>query len=334
MYAKIDSYIRKNGYSKKSPNKQIFLSALSNLAQREYNPIKETLENTKWDGVSRLDSLCLCLKDKHNVGSTYLYHWMLGAIERVYNTYQNPILVLDGPQKIGKSSLVNFLGQPFKKYYVADGSLDPDNKDDKLAMCENFIYNWEEGASFSKRQMESVKSLVFSESQRIRRSYGKYDEDFKLNASIIMPKNQGEFLTDVTGNRRYNIVQLDVIDFSYNQFDSLQVWAEAYHIWQEDKAKNWQKIDTQKRDEINESMMVTPALYDTLDIVLVKGDESDFVSNNDLYNELQRRDRTFDRNKMSKTIVNYCITKKYERLRKHQGRGFTGCRLEILPYNY
>ena len=333
LYAELDRHVRGTGYTKKSPKKEIFYGAIAKFSMDEYNPIKEKLESINWDGISRVNSLCLCLKDKNNVASNYLYHFLLGSIERIYNTYQNPILVLDGKQKIGKSTFVNFLGSTFKRYFVADGSLDPENKDDRLALCQNFIYNWEEGASFGKRQMDAIKSLLFSESQRIRKPYARHDSEYKINASIIMPKNEGKFLTDVTGNRRYNIAELEVIDFSYANFDADQIWAEVYSLWQQDTAKSWKIIDEAKKEEINESMMITPALYDTLDETL-EVDENSFVSNYDLFNELQRRDNKFDRNKMAKIIANYCYSKDFQKAKYKDKRGIKGCRLIVLPIHY
>jgi predicted P-loop ATPase len=327
LYSRLDSFLRKGEYTKKSPSKDIFKGAIAYLAQlHETNPI--TSNFVKWDGVERLDQFLYCLKDEHGMAPSFLNYFLMGSIEKLHNPkgFQNPVLVLDGNQKIGKTTFVNFLGSPFGDYYVADGSLDPESKDDRLSFANSFIYNWEEAGSFTKRQKEALKALIFANKINMRRAYTKYEDTYKVFGNIIMPKNQGEFLSDLTGNRRYNTLLLESIDFSYIDFDPKQIWAEVLHNWTLDTQKTWQKIDEKVRDEINESQTIQPALFDTLDDIVIQ-EEGEWTKIADIYEKISQVDNKFDRNRQSKLVAEYFRVNNNKAQRRHAGRGYIGIKL-------
>ena len=84
---------------------------------------------------------------------------MLGTVGKVINHDQNFMLVLDGRQDIGKSSLVRWLC-PLPDYFI-EGAIVPDDKDSTLRLIRHWI--WEVGelqSTTRKADREALKNFI------------------------------------------------------------------------------------------------------------------------------------------------------------------------------
>jgi predicted P-loop ATPase len=283
-------------------------------AQNTYHPIKETLEGLRWDGVPRLDTLCSHFKDRHGVFPEYFKHFIFSCVERVYDSsHQNPVLVLDGPQKIGKSYFVSeWLPKPFGNEYFRSSGLNPDSKDDEIALSQVFLWEWGEAKDMSKRTAEALKQFLTKSSINVRLPYERNATTKPTLANIIITKNftGGGYLQDMTGNRRFHVVDLESIDKNYSKtIRPDQIWAEVYHLWKEDKNKTWKQIDETRRDEINETKASRPAIWEYLDEILEHtGEFDDCTPTTQIYNVLQTLDRSFSSNRDSRRVDEYMKT--------------------------
>lgn len=317
-------------YWEKELSNNLFDNAVKNLYQTDknrFNPIIDIFNDLVWDEKPRYISFFKNFTDKHSITGDLFNYWMLGSIERLFNPngFQNPVLILDGKQGVGKSSLVKFLSMPFEKYYDS-GSVDPSNKDSRIALTSNFIFDWSEGSGFSKRETESLKDLLTKDKEKIRLPYGRKPIEKKIISNIIMTKNDtGSFLKDQTGNRRFNILKgFDVIynykedgytnagdwyEFGLGLDFFKQLWAEAYYLWKYDKEKSWKEVvnnpsvreslEASRTEALNE-----PALYETLDSFIV-GRKGGVILVMDLYKKIEEIDRHFNRNKHYNIISDY-----------------------------
>jgi predicted P-loop ATPase len=77
------------------------------------------------------------------------------------------------------------------------------SKDDRLRLCENAMLNIDELDAICGREMNIVKSLLTSTDVNERAAYGRLKERRVRLASFCASTNNREFLTDVTGNRRW-----------------------------------------------------------------------------------------------------------------------------------
>jgi hypothetical protein len=210
--------------------------------ENPYSPLKEHLEKTKWDGKPRIAALAAHFRAEQGEDQAlverFITYWVVGSVARVYEMHQNPMLVLSGPQGCGKSYFPKWLAAGFKRYYYA-GSIAPASKDCRLRRCTTWIWEVEElGATTRKTDVEELKAFVTQDENKDRKSYGRRDTIGRCVASYIGTVNTSDFLSDITGNRRFLSCALDSIDWSYAEMDVDQIWAEALATYR--SGTDWQ----------------------------------------------------------------------------------------------
>lgn len=225
--ADIHLQMRDLGYSE---DKVIDNSVLRYAEKNKFHPIKEYLEGLTWDGVPRIRTLAGYFQVSHvDLWPVILRKWLIGAIDRVYSGSQNPMLVLDGAQGIGKSLFARWLC-PLEAYF-REGPIDPDSKDDKIAASAVWIWEVAELGSTTRRaDRDALKNFLTTKVFNTRPPYGRNALDYPAMASYIGTINdEAGFLSDPTGARRFWVMTIDGINWAYMQdIDISNVWAEAY----------------------------------------------------------------------------------------------------------
>ena len=113
-------------------------------------------------------------------------------------------LVLVGRQGIFKTTWLERLIPPALRAYSSKMPLSGQiSKDDRLRLCENAMLNIDELDAICGREMNIVKSLLTSTDVNERAAYGRLKERRMRLASFCASTNNREFLTDITGNRRW-----------------------------------------------------------------------------------------------------------------------------------
>ena len=113
-------------------------------------------------------------------------------------------LVLVGRQGIFKTTWLERLIPPALRAYSSKMPLNGQiSKDDRLRLCENAMLNIDELDAICGREMNIVKSLLTSTDVNERAAYGRLKERRMRLASFCASTNNREFLTDITGNRRW-----------------------------------------------------------------------------------------------------------------------------------
>lgn len=201
-------------------------------AERTYHPIKEYLDALVWDGEERIDSLLidyLGAEDNEFVRAV-TRKTLCAAVARIYEPgiKFDSILVLNGPQGVGKSTFFALLGG---KWYSDSLSIS-DMKDKTAAekLQGYWILELGELAGIKKVDVETVKSFISRTDDKFRQSYGVNVESHPRNNIIVGSTNsEGGFLRDITGNRRFWPVHVTG-QSKYHAWDLKdidQVWAEA-----------------------------------------------------------------------------------------------------------
>ena len=114
------------------------------------------------------------------------------------------VLVLVGRQGIFKTTWLDHLIPPELRAYSSKLPLSGQiSKDDRLRLCENAMLNIDELDAICGREMNIVKSLLTSTDVNERAAYGRLKERRVRLASFCASTNNREFLTDITGNRRW-----------------------------------------------------------------------------------------------------------------------------------
>lgn len=202
-----------------------------------YHPVKDYLTGLTWDGQRRIAALAAALvgsdppviyPDGRSVSliHVYLWRWLIGAVAKALDAKQNLMLVIAGPQGIGKSQLARWLcgSLPF-----IEAPINVADKDTDARLMSHFLWEVSElDATTRKSDVSALKAFITKKVVTVRRPYDQFDTVKPALASLIGTVNLGGgFLSDETGNRRFMIATVEAIDWDYIKLDVDQVWAEA-----------------------------------------------------------------------------------------------------------
>ena len=151
------------------------------------------------------------------------------------------VLVLVGRQGIFKTTWLDRLIPPALRAYSSKLPLSGQiSKDDRLRLCENAMLNIDELDAICGREMNIVKSLLTSTDVNERAAYGRLKERRVRLASFCASTNKREFLTDITGNRRWLPFEVESIE---NPFYALipyeRMYAQAKALVEEGTYSYW-----------------------------------------------------------------------------------------------
>lgn len=244
-----------------------------------FNPIKYYLEGLIWDGKDHIAELAAHVTDKHpiityadgtqrTVFHAYLRQWLIGTVSKLYTAHtQNPVLVLDGKQGIGKSEIPLWLSSPFRDFYT-EKTLNPDDKELERMLACTFIWEIAEfGATTRKADRESLKSILTRHYSTFRVPYARSLVKRPIMSSFFGTINEegGGFLSDPTGNRRFLVANVEQIDWSYKANVNVdQVWAQVVALYQAGQHGTLTSEEVESRDAINSRYETGSTIYDLL----------------------------------------------------------------------
>lgn len=211
---------------------------LTITAERSFHPIKEYLEGLPvWDGKKRLETLLIDYLGAED--SSYVRavtrKTLVAAVARVYEPgiKFDTVLVLSGPQGIGKSMFFSKLGG----IWFSDSLTISDMRDKTGAEKLQGFWIMEIGEmnGIKKVEVETVKSFASRQDDKFRVAYGTVVESHPRQCVICGTSNSQHFLRDVTGNRRFWPVQVtgECSMHPWNMDKPLleQIWAEALTLY-------------------------------------------------------------------------------------------------------
>lgn len=222
--------------------------------ENSIHPVRDYLNSLKWDGKERLKNwLTTSAGVAENAYTVCVgIKTLVGAVARVFvpGIKFDYMLILEGPQGIGKSTLVKILSGD---WYTAVSLTDTD-KDTIDAMLGAWVIENEEMVCFTKQEIERVKAFLSRSTDRVRLSYGRRSQDFPRQ-SIFMgtmnPAGDTDYLRDPTGNRRFwPVLCTKKIDQVWLRENRDQLFAEAVVRFKAGE-KLW--IDDPEAEEIMEN---------------------------------------------------------------------------------
>ncbi len=205
---------------------------LTAASERVFHPIKDYLEGLPvWDGTERVDRLLIDYLGAEDNPYTraIMRKTLVAAVARIYEpgTKFDYILVLNGPQGIGKSTFFAKLGGK----WFSDSLTVSDMRDKAGAekLQGYWILELGELAGLRKIDVETVKSFITRTDDKFRQSYGINVESHPRQSVIVGSTNSTSgFLRDVTGNRRFWPVRVNLGRKKvWDMTDIDQIWAEA-----------------------------------------------------------------------------------------------------------
>ena len=160
------------------------------------------------------------------------------------------VLVLVGRQGIFKTTWLDHLIPPALRGYSSKLPLSGQiSKDDRLRLCENAMLNIDELDAICGREMNIVKSLLTSTDVNERAAYGRLKERRVRLASFCASTNNREFLTDITGNRRWLPFEVESIQNPFHTTLPYELmYAQAKYLVEQGWFSYW--FDMQEMEEL------------------------------------------------------------------------------------
>ncbi|KEI96571.1 hypothetical protein N496_15410 [Clostridium botulinum A2B3 87] len=212
--------------------------------KHSFHPIKEYLNSLKWDGKERINTLLIDYlgAEDSNYVKTVTRKTLVGAVARIFipGIKFDTMLVLSGPQGIGKSTIIKKLG----KDWYSDSLTTVSGKEAYEQLQGFWLIEMGEMTATKKADIEATKHFLSKQEDIYRVAYGRRTSRFPRQCIFIGTTNDKEFLRDKTGSRRFwpvdvgiqkhnKYVWSDLTDYEINQ-----IWAEAVGLWKNKEPLN------------------------------------------------------------------------------------------------
>lgn len=201
------------------------------------NKIRDYLRGLTWDRVPRLDTLLIDYFGALDTAYTRAVtrKTFSAGVARVLTpgVKFDSMLILSGPQGIGKTTLFRYMGRGWH----LDGLTTFEGKEAAELIQGYWIIEAGELTGLNKSEMNTVKQFLSRTDDVYRIPYSRRTGTFPRTCIIVGTTNDTEFLKDRTGNRRFWPVDLYEQEPTKDVFTQLpdevdQIWAEALVRWQ------------------------------------------------------------------------------------------------------
>ena len=177
------------------------------------------------------------------------------------------VLVLIGKQGIYKTTWLEHLIPPHLRAYACKLANSADlNKDERLRIAEFGLISLDEIDSMNNRELNQLKSIITATDVNERAAYAYTKERRVRLASFCASGNRRDFLTDITGNRRWLPFEVESIQSPFTTILPYErMYAQAWALAQDPFFSYWFDLDEIEvleqhnqhfRDESNEEQLL------------------------------------------------------------------------------
>ena len=209
-------------------------------ATHAFNEVQDYLNRLEWDGVPRLDTLFIdylgAVDDMAGYCRAVCRKSFTAAVARAMTPgckFDN-MLILCGPQGIGKSTLLDRLSRG----WFNDSIRTFEGKEASELLQGVWLVEVAELDAFKRTDVARIKQFLSLRADRYRAAYGRNVKELPRCCVFFGTCNQMDFLQDTTGNRRFWPVDVGEIPHQKTVWRDLdddtidQIWAEAKLRWQ------------------------------------------------------------------------------------------------------
>lgn len=215
------------------PSKENVQDAITTVAYyHKFNPILDYLDGLTWDGTARVERLFTdgfpCGDDAYVRAVSRCF--MVGAVarQRRPGCKLDTMPVVKGPQGSLKSTGFRDL---FSPDWFSDAELgDLRSKDSAMNLEGVWVHEFAELAGLRAGDMDVLKAFMSRAADRYRAPYGRTVEDHPRRAVFVGTVNEGGYLSDPTGGRRFwplEMAEGSMVDLGWIAANRDQLWAEA-----------------------------------------------------------------------------------------------------------
>lgn len=239
---------------KRKENGMLENAVKSVAEEQKYHPIKSYLGSLKWDGKERLDTMFIRWlgAEDSELNRTATRLWMLAGVDRIIRPgcQFDEILITCGPQGIGKSRMLRMLAKGFFTNSITALNM---SKQTAELLQGMWIVELGELDGMRKGEQTQIKNFITATMDRYRGAYARQATNHPRQCILAGTSNEGSFLRDNTGERRYWILPVkgtgdrgELRGFA-DEVD--QLWAEAVVKW-EDRMRQFREPG-QKQEDVN-----------------------------------------------------------------------------------
>lgn len=235
-----------------------FRAVMLVASENAYHPVREYLNGIPIVDGAYLEHAATSVFGRESALETaYLRRFLIAAVRRVLHpgTKVDNMLVLAGPQGVGKSTFVREL---FGPEWTAEDLPALDKKDAVEVLRGKWAIEVAELDKILRTEAETAKAFLSRCVDTFRPSYGRSPIDRARECVFVGTTNRDDILRDATGSRRYWIVKSDTVDLAWVRSHRDQLWAAALDLvrkgephWltleedamRESAAKDWEERD-------------------------------------------------------------------------------------------
>lgn len=205
-------------------------------AKHAFNDVQTYLNSLEWDCTPRLDTLFIDYLGAEDSDYTRAVtrKAFVAAVARAMRpgTKFDQMVILSGPQGIGKSSLLDKMS----KGWFNDSIRTFEGKEASELLQGVWIVEVAELDAFRRTDVSRIKQFISQRADRFRAAYGRHVKEMPRCCIFFGTTNTDEYLTDRTGNRRFWPVNVGVQPVKLSVWDDLpgavdQLWSEAVVRW-------------------------------------------------------------------------------------------------------
>lgn len=205
-------------------------------AKNSFNPVVDYLNNLKWDGIKRLDTLFI---DYLGAADTPYIRAVTrksfaAAVARAMNPgiKYDTMPVLTGAQGLGKTTLIQKMG----KSWFTNSIESFEGKEAAELLQGVWIVEIGEMSAYNRSDVQTIKGFLSRTEDQYRAAYARKTETHPRRCVFFGTSNRSDYLRDPTGGRRFLPVDVGQQHTTKSVFNDLdgeveQLWAEAVMNW-------------------------------------------------------------------------------------------------------
>lgn len=207
-------------------------------SEHAFNEVQDFINSLVWDGVPRLDTLFIDYLGARDTAynRAVCRKAFAAAIARamIPGCKYDTMLILSGPQGIGKSTLLDKMSRG----WFNDSIRTFEGKDASELLQGVWLVEVSELDAFRRTDVARIKQFLSLRADRYRAAYGRHVKELPRCCVFFGSTNTTDFLQDTTGNRRFWPVDVGEQPHEKTVWRDLtddvitQLWAEAKARWQ------------------------------------------------------------------------------------------------------
>ena len=203
----------------------------------ERHTVREYLAELKWDGVRRIADWLprYCGAEQSEYVRCVGRWWLISAVARIMDPgcQVDHMLILEGRQAARKSTTARVLGG---EWYSGELPTLQDAERAGMAVQGAWIIEAAELDALKGAHSARVKDFLTKTTDRYRAPWTRHHVDRARQCVFIGTTNEGRYVQDPTGARRYWPVHVVNCDVKALAEDRDQLWAEAVAAWGDGEA--------------------------------------------------------------------------------------------------